>query len=109
MNKCGEIKVTKQVKVPFTIGKYKDEVVCDVVLMHCRHLLLGCPWQYDGKVVHDDYTNQYSFVMNGKPIPFVPLSPWQVYKDQLHLQPKSEETKKNSLRTEGEQERVKEK
>ncbi|KAL4385591.1 hypothetical protein GQ457_15G018070 [Hibiscus cannabinus] len=37
----GEIKVTKQVLVPFTIGKYKDEVLCDVVAMGACHLLLG--------------------------------------------------------------------
>ena len=28
----GEVKVTRQVRVPFSIGRYKDEVVCDVVL-----------------------------------------------------------------------------
>lgn len=43
LNECGEIKVTKQVKVPFAIANYKDEVVYDVVSMHARHLLLGRP------------------------------------------------------------------
>ncbi|XP_060673912.1 uncharacterized protein LOC132804045 [Ziziphus jujuba] len=31
LNDCGEIKVTKQVKVLFTIGRYQDEVESDVV------------------------------------------------------------------------------
>ena len=31
LNDSGEVKVTKQVVVPFSIGKYVDEVLCDVV------------------------------------------------------------------------------
>ncbi|KAL4280025.1 hypothetical protein GQ457_03G018220 [Hibiscus cannabinus] len=41
LNDGGEIKVTKQDIIPFSIGKYKDEVFCDVVPMHAEHLLLG--------------------------------------------------------------------
>jgi hypothetical protein len=33
LNGGGEVKVTKQVVVPFLIGKYVDEVLCDVVPM----------------------------------------------------------------------------
>jgi hypothetical protein len=36
----------KQVVVPFFIGKYGDEVVCDVVLMQASHILLGRPCRY---------------------------------------------------------------
>ncbi|KAJ9536631.1 hypothetical protein OSB04_un000180 [Centaurea solstitialis] len=34
LNECGEVKVTKQVLISFSIGQYKDEVMCDVVPMH---------------------------------------------------------------------------
>jgi hypothetical protein len=34
------------VTISFSIGKYKDEVLCDVVLIHATHLLLGRPWQF---------------------------------------------------------------
>ena len=45
MNDKGEIRVTKQVLVPFFIGKtYMDEVLCDVIPMNASHLLLGRPW-----------------------------------------------------------------
>jgi len=44
LNECGEVKVTKQVSVAFAIEKYFDEVMCDVVLIHASHLLLGRPW-----------------------------------------------------------------
>ncbi|RDY13621.1 hypothetical protein CR513_01423, partial [Mucuna pruriens] len=36
----GEVKVDKQVAMPFAIN-YKDEVLCDVVLMEAEHILLG--------------------------------------------------------------------
>ena len=47
LNDCGEVKINKQVLVSFSIGRYKDEVLCDVVPMHAGHILLGRPWQYD--------------------------------------------------------------
>ena len=37
----GEIIVNKQVLINFTIGKCKDEVLCDVVPMEATHILLG--------------------------------------------------------------------
>jgi len=39
----GEIVVNKQVLIIFSIGKYKDEVLCDVVPMEATHVLLGRP------------------------------------------------------------------
>ena len=41
LNDSGEVKVIKQVLVSFRIGKYEDEVLCDVVLIQASHLLLG--------------------------------------------------------------------
>jgi hypothetical protein len=29
--------------IAFVVGKYSDEVMCDVVPMHASHLLLGRP------------------------------------------------------------------
>jgi hypothetical protein len=55
---CGEIKVNKQVLISFSIGKYKDEVLCDVAPMHAGHILLGRPWQFDRKVTHDWFKNR---------------------------------------------------
>ena len=39
-NDGGEVGVTKQVLVSFRIGKYKDEVLCDVAPMKAGHILL---------------------------------------------------------------------
>ena len=64
LNECGVVKVIKKVQIPFSIGKYKDEVLCDVAPMHAGHIFLGQPWQIDMRVTHDDYKNCYSFVVN---------------------------------------------
>jgi len=61
------VKVTKQVVIAFAIGKYFDEVMCDVVSMHASHLLLGRPWQFDRKTIHDGFRNRFTIANDGKP------------------------------------------
>ncbi|XP_057997665.1 uncharacterized protein LOC131176619 [Hevea brasiliensis] len=85
LNECGEIKVNKQVMLAFSIGRYKDEVLCDVVPMHAGHILLGRPWQYDRKVVHDGFRNRYSFDHDGRRVTLAALSPAQSFEDQLRI------------------------
>jgi hypothetical protein len=58
LNECGKIKVTRQVLVALSIGKYEDKVLCDAVPIH---LLLGRPWQYDRRVTHDGFTKYVFF------------------------------------------------
>ena len=79
MNDRGEVKVTKQVVVAFSIGRYADEVVCDIVTMQAGHILLGRPWQFDRRVMHDGYMNRYSFMYNGQNFTLAPLSPKEAY------------------------------
>ena len=93
--------------VTFSIGKYLDEVLCDVVLMHAGHILLGRPWQYDMRVTHDGFKNIYNFVKGGKTIKLAPLTPSQVYEDQLKL--KSEVAHKRMSDNESDQKRKSEK
>ncbi|XP_030963718.1 uncharacterized protein LOC115984862 [Quercus lobata] len=57
LNDGGEVKLNKQVLVSFSIGRYKDEVLCDVVPMHAGHILLGKPWQFDKKEYEDVFLN----------------------------------------------------
>jgi hypothetical protein len=101
LNDCGEVRVDRQVLVTFSIGKYLDEVLCDVVPMHAGHILLGRPWQYDRRAIHDGFKNMYSFVKEGKTIKLAPLTPSQVYEDQLKL--KSEVAHKRKSEKEIEQ------
>ncbi|KAL4388979.1 hypothetical protein GQ457_09G015490 [Hibiscus cannabinus] len=100
LNDGGELKVSKQVLIVFSIGKYKDEVLCDVVPMHAGHLLLGRPWQFDRRVVHDGYTNRYTFTHEARKITLAPLSPTQVQKDQIHLRNSFERAKEREAKIE---------
>ena len=58
--------VTKQCLVGFVIGSYKDKVLCDVLEMSACHVLLGRPWQYDRKSIHNGFTNTYTIRHEGK-------------------------------------------
>jgi hypothetical protein len=107
LNDCGEVRVDRQVLVTFSIGKYLDEVLCDVVPMDAGHILLGRPWQYDRRVTHDGFKNMYSFVKGGKTIKLAPLTLSQVYEDQLKL--KSEVAHKRKCENESDQKRKSEK
>lgn len=43
LNDSGEVEVSTQVRVPFEIRRYKDEVMCDIIPMQVGHLWLGRP------------------------------------------------------------------
>lgn len=73
--------VSEQVLVPFKIGKYQDEVLCDVIPMNASEILLGRPWQFDLRAVHDGYLNTYTFIKDGKKIRLNPLPPAEISKD----------------------------
>jgi len=84
-NECGVVRVNKQVMISFSVGKYKDKVLCDVMLMHATHLLLWRPWQFDRKAKHDGFKNRYSFEKDGRIYTLAPLTSKQVYEDQIQL------------------------
>jgi hypothetical protein len=109
LNDSSETKVNKQVVVAFRIGKYEDEVLCDIVPMQAGHLLLGCPWQFDRHVKYDGFTNKYSFVLNQRLITLVPLTPQQVYEDQVRLQKESDQKKESEQKKKSENQREAEK
>ena len=57
--------INQQVKVPFSIGTYKDEVICGVVPMEPGYLLLGRPWQYDMKIIYNGLINEITLTHLG--------------------------------------------
>ncbi|XP_019431653.1 PREDICTED: uncharacterized protein LOC109338795 [Lupinus angustifolius] len=61
LSEVGEMIVNQQAEVPFSIGKYEDSILCDVVVMEASHMLLGRPWQYDRRAIHDGFSNKYTF------------------------------------------------
>ena len=98
LNEDGEMTVNRQVEVGFSIGKYEDSILCDVVPMEACHLLLGRPWQYDRRVMHDGFTNKFTFVHNDRKTILVPLAPREVSEDQLKMRQKRKEERKEKER-----------
>jgi len=82
-NNSGKAKVTKLVRVNFTIGSYHDVVACDVVPMEACNILLGRPWQFDKECIHDGRSNQYSFMHHDKKIVLLPMSPDAIVRDEV--------------------------
>ena len=81
--------------------------------MHMGRILLGKPWQFDRKVNHHGFKNKHSFVKDNKTITLVPLTPRQVYEDQMKLKIVNElkkncETKSSKKDDEKESERKRE-
>ena len=90
-----KIKVTRTVRVHFTIGTYSDFVDCDVVPMQACSLLLGRPWQFDRESVHNGKTNHYSLMHDGKKIGLKPMTPEQILKDDLARASRAKTEEKN--------------
>jgi len=86
----GDLVVDKQVFLSFSIGKYSDQILCDVVPMEASHVLLGRPWQFDRDVHHDGHANTYSFHFKKQTITLMPLSPSEVCRDQNIMRGKRE-------------------
>nr|KYP31820.1 hypothetical protein KK1_047675 [Cajanus cajan] len=88
------IVVDQQASIPISIGKYQEEILCDMVPLEVSHVLLGRPWQFDKETIHDGLTNKISFQHLGKKFVWCPLSSFQVNEDQLKLKAKKDEEEK---------------
>ena len=73
LHKGHQFFVTEQSEVAFQIGRYQDKVTCDIMLMDVCHVLLGRPWKFDRKVVHDGRKTCYKFDMGGIQHTLLPL------------------------------------
>lgn len=65
--------VKDQVVINFSIGQYDDSILCDVMDMSCGHLILGRPWQYSRRIIHDGYQNTYVVHKGGRKYKLSPL------------------------------------
>lgn len=73
LQKYHQLLVDEQCEVEFHIAKYQDKVVCNMMPMDVCHILLGRPWQYNRKVMHDGKMNCYKFVKDGVKHTLVPI------------------------------------
>jgi len=74
LNEDEDLKVEHQVKVKFSIGKFKDKFLCDVIPMEACHILLGRPWQFDRKTLHHGHTNEIILQHHSKIFVLHPLT-----------------------------------
>ena len=72
LNASTDLFISKQTLVAFSIGSYKDEVLCDVAPMDVCHLLLGRPWQYDRYATHHGRNNTHMFVYGDRTVTLLP-------------------------------------
>lgn len=86
LNDSGEMRVIGKVMIPITIGKYEDEIICDILPMDASHILLGRPWQYDRRVTHNGFTNQHSFEFKVRKIMLAPMTSQEIYEVELLLE-----------------------
>ena len=94
LNQGKGIHISSRCLVPLSIGKsYKDELWCDVVPMDACHVLLGRPWLFDRRVIHDGRMNTYTFHKDQKKITLTPL------KSAHSLKPKNDPYKDVFLTT----------
>jgi len=95
-NSCGRLKVTRVVRIHFSLGSYHDYADCDVVPMQACSLLLERPWQHDRDTLHHGRTNQYTLMFKGKKITLLPMSPEAILKDEIERASReNKETSKN--------------
>jgi len=79
LNQSKGLQVNSRCLVTFSIGKnYQDQLWFDVIPMDACHVLLGRPWLFDRRVMHNGYLNTYSFTKDGKNLTNAPLSPSQL-------------------------------
>jgi len=75
LDKEGDIHVKNQVKVKFSMDTYEDIVLCDVAPMEACQVLLGRPWIFDKKTMHNGLTNKITFTHKEKNFVLHPLTP----------------------------------
>ncbi|RDY10862.1 hypothetical protein CR513_04534, partial [Mucuna pruriens] len=96
----GEMTIDKQVIVDLTLGKYKDEILCDVVPMEATHVLMRRPWNFDIKVTYDGVTNKFSFVHKGNKVTLKPLTHREVIEDQIKMKKREKKKEKKKIKSE---------
>lgn len=85
LNDNTTVRISQRALVSFSVGPhYQDRLYCDIAPMDISHLLLGRPWEYDRRVLHDGAENTYRFTWNShtilllpskEPISTIPKSP----------------------------------
>lgn len=93
LKECGKVDVTKRVLLKVTIGKYSDEVWCEVVPLKSFHILFGMPWRYEMNVIYDTKRNMYKFLQDRVKITLAELTLEQSFADRWKVRGEAEREK----------------
>lgn len=87
LNKYGEVKVRKDVFVSFVLLVSIMMSFCVIWFLYMRATcyILKRLWQFDRNLICNGFIKKYTLAKDEKPIKLIPLSPKQVYKNQLKL------------------------
>ncbi|KAG8088439.1 hypothetical protein GUJ93_ZPchr0010g9488 [Zizania palustris] len=94
LSDSGALRVNNMVTVPFSIGRYHDEMERDVVPMQACQLLLGRPWLFDRDAQICGRSNKVVLTYRGEKLTLLPLTPSEILKDDLKR--KQRESEKQS-------------
>jgi hypothetical protein len=78
LQKGNQVTLTKQCLIEFKIGRYRDEILCDVIPMDVCHVFLGRPWKYDNNFIHDGRRNTYTLEKIGRTHMLLPIEETRV-------------------------------
>ena len=73
VSKDNNLLVNEQIILHFSIGQYSDNILCDVMDKSCGHVILGRPWQWSRRNVHDGFTNTYLVHKGGITYKLIPI------------------------------------
>jgi hypothetical protein len=77
-NNNDKVKVTKTVRIHFSIGSYHDFVDFDVVPMDACSFLLGRSWEFDTDTIHYGRSNKYTLMHKDKKIVLLSMTPTEI-------------------------------
>lgn len=85
LNNSIEFKISEQVTISFSVGRYHDQVLYDDVPMKAGHILLGRAWHFDREVTYDGCVDLYSFMHDKLMYTLAPLTPAEVHELQVKM------------------------
>ena len=75
LDNSNSLDIRQQAQIDFTLGAYSDSIWCDILPMTACQLLLGRPWQFNKKAIHNGEANTYTIVHGPLKIELQPLPP----------------------------------
>ena len=77
-----------------SIGNYEDKALSNIVPMKACYILLGRPWQFDKKIIHNGLTNEIAIHHKDTKCVLHSLEPSKVLQDQIQMRKMRDEERK---------------